>query len=157
MMPAKRVDFYILNTADELESLEFTCRLIEKIYLRNHRLFAYCDGLEQAHQLDELLWTFKANSFIPHNLENEGPMPPPPIQIGVAPPSRFFKDVLLNLSHQLTEFHERFGRIIEILDERDDIKRMGRETYRAYQSYGYSLHVHKIDAHQIKESYHELA
>jgi DNA polymerase-3 subunit chi len=144
-MQTKRVDFYILSTTDVNEHLLFLCKFIEKIYLKNHKLFAYCDTETQAHQLDEFLWTFRADSFIPHHLQDDGPTPPPPIQIGTKPPSKQFRDLLLNQTPTYPDFSLQFQRVIEVIYEDEQIKQTGREKYRAYQSQGWAVFTHKID------------
>ena len=117
-----RVDFYLLN--EEISEgahsqsahqaifnehkTHFACRLIEKIYLRGHQIFVYCNTKEEAENLDEQLWIFKESSFIPHNLQNEDQDTPPPIQIGYAHESHGFSDILLNFSKTTPKFFPHF-------------------------------------------------
>ena len=107
-----RVDFYLIR--DPTPSL-VACRLIEKAYQQGHRIFVYCNNQEEAEHLDELLWHYKDESFIPHHLQGEGPEPPPPVQIGYGAEPRGFNDVLLNLADTMPLFVSRFRRIIEIV------------------------------------------
>ena len=73
-MSSTRIDFYLLqDVADNEEKASqskyaLACRLIEKAYLRGHKVFVFCNNRQEAETLDELLWTFKEDSFIPHNL-----------------------------------------------------------------------------------------
>ncbi len=139
-----RADFYLLTTDSAEERLLVACRLLEKAYQREHRVFVYCDNQNAAHTIDELLWTFKAESFIPHNLQGEGPEPPPPIQIGHGEEPRGFNDILLNLAITIPPFYARFKRVIEIIAATDPAKEIGREHYKTYRAYGLTLHTHKI-------------
>lgn len=141
-----RVDFYLL--ADEAPDADWrlACRLIEKAYLRGHRVFVYCENKDDAEHLDELLWTFKDDSFIPHHLQGEGPEPPPPVQIGYGQTPRGFNDILINMADTIPDFAERFKRVIEIVAANEAAKANSRLHYKTYRSRGCSLHLHDIVA-----------
>src|SRR5580698_4387961 len=64
----ERVDFYVLKSAAAKQRWTFACRLIQKAYLRGLRAVIVNETLEQAKELDELLWTFNERSFIPHQI-----------------------------------------------------------------------------------------
>ncbi|WP_028387705.1 DNA polymerase III subunit chi [Legionella fairfieldensis] len=143
-MPPIRVDFYLLKSNQAQARLLLICRLLEKAYLRGHRIFVYCDNQKDAEELDELLWTFKDNSFIPHNLQGEGPEPPPPIQIGYSNEPRGFDDILFNLSAEVPSFYSRFRRIIEIVLNEETAKKSSRAHYREYRAKQCELQTHEI-------------
>lgn len=144
-MPAIRVDFYLLNNQEDSARWLLACRLLEKAYLRGHRVFVYCESQKDAHHLDELLWTFKDNSFIPHNLQGEGPEPPPPIQIGYQAEPRGYSDILLNLNSTVPEFYKRFKRIMEIVVNDETAKELSRKHYKEYRAYHCELHTHNME------------
>lgn len=139
-----RVDFYLLNASGQQASRLLACRLLEKAYLRGHRVFVYCNNQQETEDLDELLWTFKDNSFIPHNLQGEGPEPPPPIQIGYRDEPRGFNDILFNLATEIPPFYSRFRRIIEIVPNDDTAKELSRKHYREYRAKFCELQTHTI-------------
>ncbi len=139
-----RVDFYLLTSAETKAVNLLACRLLEKAYLRGHRVFVYCNNQEEAEQLDELLWTFKDNAFIPHNLQGEGPEMPPPIQIGYQQELRGFNDILLNLANDIPVFYSRFQRVIEIVANEAVAKERSRSNYRSYRSQGCELVTHNL-------------
>lgn len=140
-----RVDFYLLNKAADDKWL-YACRLLEKAYRLGHRVFVFCDNQQNAEHLDELLWTYKDNSFIPHNLQGEGPEPPPPVQIGYQAEPRGFNDILLNLSSTVPAFFSRFNRIIEIVPEDEQSKEISRENYRTYRNAQCKIQTHQISS-----------
>jgi len=121
------------------------CRLLEKAYLRGHSVFVYCDTQEQAERIDELLWTFRDDSFIPHNLQGEGPEPPPPVQIGYQQEPRGFNDILLNLSDHIPAFYPRFRRVMQLVSNNEESKELSRVHYRDYRSKQCELHTHPIE------------
>ena len=140
-----KVDFYLLSDSGSDPHYHFACRLIEKAYRRQHRVFVLASDQAMAETIDELLWTFKDDSFIPHNLLGEGPNNPPPIQIGFgdieSPPS---KDILLNLSPTIPAYHNRFRRIFEIVTQDEAMKAHLREHYRYYKQADYGINTHKL-------------
>ena len=109
-MPPIRVDFYLLASEQNDARWTVACRLLEKAYIKGHRVFVICDNQQDAELLDELLWTFRDDSFIPHNLQGEGPEPPPPIQIGYGKEPRGFNDILLNMTNSVPSFYNKFKR-----------------------------------------------
>ena len=139
-----RVDFYLLNQSHPQAGWLVACRLLEKAYQRGHRVFVYCESPQDAALLDELLWTYKDDSFIPHNLQGEGPEPPPAIQIGYGPDAGGFNDILLNMATTIPQFHTRFRRIMEIVMDNDAAKEISREHYREYRNKRFELHTHPI-------------
>ncbi|MFY7698534.1 MAG: DNA polymerase III subunit chi [Legionella sp.] len=139
-----RVDFYLLNTNPQQTSWLIACRLLEKAYHMGHRVFVYCNNQGDAELLDELLWTYKDESFIPHNIQGEGPEPPPPVQIGYGDEPRGFNDILLNLATTIPSFYRRFRRVMEIVDDGDSAKDISREHYKYYRAHNCELHTHPI-------------
>ncbi|HAU0817594.1 TPA: DNA polymerase III subunit chi [Legionella pneumophila] len=140
-----RVDFYLLASSLPESRWLVACRLIEKAYTKGHTIFVFCDNQQQAEYLDELLWTFKDDSFIPHNLQGEGPEPPPPVQIGYQKEPRGFTDILLNLSTNIPIFYTRFKRIIELVSNVEHEKEVSRLHYKEYRYKGCELHTHSIE------------
>lgn len=139
-----RIDFYLLESRHPDAVWLLACRLLEKAWLSKHRVFVFCNNQQDAEKLDELLWTFKPESFIPHNLQGEGPDLPPPIQIGFGTEPRGFNDILLNMSSEIPAYYARFKRIMEIVPAEEDGKVISREHYKAYKAEGHRIQTHTI-------------
>ncbi len=139
-----RVDFYLINETTSLGRHRFACRLTEKIYRKKHKLYIHCQDQQQAHQIDELLWTYQDQSFIPHNIYGEGPTPPPPIQVGFGVEPKEHRDILLNYSAEVPGFYSQFRRIIEIVSQDDAAKAASREHYKFYKQQGYDIQTHDL-------------
>lgn len=140
-----RVDFYLLAASEAEARWLLACRLLEKAYLRGHRVFVYCNNKEQAELIDELLWTFKDDSFIPHNLQGEGPEPPPAVQIGYQDEPRGFNDILLNLADNIPSFYSRFQRVMELVSNDESSKELSRLNYRQYRDNKCVMHTHPLE------------
>ena len=143
-MPPIRVDFYLLESDQPQDRWVIACRLLEKAYLKGHKVFVLCNHKNDAELIDELLWTFKEDSFIPHNLQGEGPEPPPPIQIGYDTVPRGFNDILLNLTGPVPSFYNKFKRVMELVINVEAEKEQSRANYRAYKAQNCELHTHPI-------------
>lgn len=138
-----RVDFYLLSAENDASFWLIACRLVEIAYRRKHRVFVFCADEAAAHSMDELLWTFKPESFIPHNLQGEGPNVPPPVQIGyVRAPDH--NDILLNLSGSMPPFAFAFSRVIEIVSAEETQKAQSRLHFSQYRAKGAAVHIHHL-------------
>jgi DNA polymerase-3 subunit chi len=139
------ISFYILSTTGMQERYRFACKLIETAYRKGSFCYVLTDSPQQSHTLDELLWTFRPNSFIPHEIyQGETPQFPNTVLIGhqVAPAQ--WQKVILNLAtHPLSDLSNT-ERVLEVLDNNESLKQLGRQRYRYYQQLGLSLQTHHI-------------
>ena len=62
-----KIDFYILPSAATSARLDFACKLTEKAWRLGHRVYLHCSDAAQRQDLDERLWRFKGESFVPHS------------------------------------------------------------------------------------------
>ena len=67
-MPSIRVDFYLLPSYQNDARWLIACRLLEKAYAKGHKVYVLCNNQQDAELLEDLLWTLKEESFIPHTL-----------------------------------------------------------------------------------------
>ncbi|MHB1949059.1 MAG: DNA polymerase III subunit chi [Gammaproteobacteria bacterium] len=144
-----KIDFYILSEGNAKTRFLLTCRLIEKAYKNRHRVYIHTQTEADAHLLDEMLWTYRDESFLPHNLYGEGPDPAPPIQIGFNTTPDKHRDILINLSFQVPAFFEQFNRILEIVANDPEAQAISRENYRAYRTQGYDITTHKLQTVEL--------
>lgn len=144
-MPPIRVDFYLLASDAADAHWLVACRLLEKAYSKGHRVYVHCNSQLEAETLDELLWTFKDASFIPHNLQGEGPEPPPAVQIGYAQEPRGYNDILLNMASNIPPFYGKFKRVMEIVPNLESEKEQSRQRYKEYRAKACVLQTHQIN------------
>lgn len=139
------VTFYVLASADEQQRLLFVCKLVEKAYRMGNFCYLLAENDAQAQKLDDLLWTFRQGSFIPHQ-RYDGSLPEfdKTILIGVAEPPPSWQQIVVNLSLRGFSAFEHVERILEVLDDDPDIKAEGRARYRRYLQAGAKLETHNI-------------
>ncbi len=139
------VTFYVLNSESLYDRYFFACRLIEKAYNTGKFCYVLLDNLEQCQRLDDMLWTFRAGSFIPHQIfTGTPPEITSQVLIGMENAPTDWQNVVFNLSSQLPQVWQQTARILEILDNSETTKVAGRERYRAYQQAGIKIVTHKI-------------
>jgi len=139
-----KVSFYALKQHENAARLQFACRLTEKAYSLGHSVHIHTESVEQARQVDELLWQFSPESFLPHCLVEDHSPATEKISIGMGPPEEAINDVLINLDQKLCGFHSQFARVNEIVLADQHSLEQGRERYRYYKSQACELENHKI-------------
>jgi DNA polymerase-3 subunit chi len=142
------IDFYILDNDKPLAREQMACRLAEKIYRLGRKVHIHTASASDSQQLDELLWTFREGSFVPHALAGQGTTiasePLAPVIISHDDDPQQHSDVLINLAAKVPLFFSRFDRVTEIIGQQD--KTAGRERFRFYRDRGYPLKSHTISA-----------
>jgi DNA polymerase-3 subunit chi len=140
-----RIDFYVLATADTRSRCVMACRLVEKAYQQGHRVYLRTASLEEAELLDDLLWTFRQGSFVPHELASTVEMDDePPVLIGHTDPPSFMSDVLINLAAGVPSGFEGFERLAEIIDQDENRRHAGRVRYKDYKDAGFLPETHQL-------------
>ncbi|WOH37211.1 DNA polymerase III subunit chi [Thalassotalea fonticola] len=141
-----QVFFNLLDANSDTESeqdhltgyLNLACVKAADFYRQNQRVFIFCDDQQMAHKIDELLWAFDANSFVPHNLPGEGLNSGSPVEISWQAPTNN-RNILINLSGQVPSFASQFSQIIDFVPTDEALKKLARLRYRAYQQLGFNV------------------
>ena len=130
-----RIEFYVLSTAVQAERLRAACQLAMKAWRAGMPVFLRGSDDQQCSEVDELLWRFKAESFVPHSLHQDDPQAPVVIGLNEEPASA--QGVLINLGSTLSPQVECFSRVIEIVNQEPDLLTACRENFRSYRQRGY--------------------
>ncbi|MCI0655328.1 MAG: DNA polymerase III subunit chi [Methylococcaceae bacterium] len=138
------VDFYILDSSDPENRLRMACRLTEKAWHGGYRTFILTDTPIQQKTIDDLLWTFKPGSFVPHVLVQDRGRSGAPVVLGNSPDSEMNANLLINLRSSPVDPPEGVERIIEIVDQDEQVRLDGRQRYRYYQKTGKTVRSHRI-------------
>jgi len=140
-----RVSFYVLKSQDTQSRQQFACRLAEKAWREGHQVFIYTESAQQCADMDTALWAFRTESFVPHAIMAEASVVMAPVLISHdnTPPPRLM-DVLINLHPEQPMFFSQFERLVEIIDDDEQIKQQGRQRYKFYQDRGYPLETHHL-------------
>jgi DNA polymerase III subunit chi len=143
-----RVDFYLISAEEEGGTRYAACRLTSKAYQLGHRVYILTGSPEETTELDNLLWTFSAGSFIPHRIHGarsgETPDPEVPVLIGHQPPPEACSDVLISLSSQIPDYYERFARVAELVPAAESERSAARERFKFYRDRGCAVQTHNL-------------
>lgn len=139
------ISFYVLASESSQERHLFACKLIEKAYRSGTFAYVLTDSPAQSQLIDDLLWTFRAGSFVPHQVyTGDFPDIENVVLIGSGTPPVSWQKTLINLSSQCPQDFQQADRILEILDNSEETKSWGRQRYRAYQQAGIEITTHKL-------------
>ncbi|MBQ0741798.1 MAG: DNA polymerase III subunit chi [Pseudomonas sp.] len=137
-----RIDFYLLTSSEPQKRLEYACRLAHKAWHKGHQIYLHCTDEEQTQALDELLWSFRADAFLPHARTTE--QPEAKVVCGCGDDAGDHHDLLINLADESPTFFSQFNRLAEIVIELDPVRVPARERFRFYRERGYPLQTHQL-------------
>lgn len=148
-MATPRVDFYVLAGADPVARLRFACRLVEKAYLRAHRVTVRFDPGGEATAFDDLLWTFADRSFVPHErLPADGAPGGRLVSAVLISDSESAEpddsDLLVNLAAGVPAGYQSYPRIAEVIDGDGARRQLGRDRFRFYRDQGIQPETHEL-------------
>lgn len=140
-----KVDFYVLPGSGEITRQQFACRLAEKAYRLDNSVHIHVADRDSLKKLDDLLWTFRDGSFVPHEVLNTtGQTPESPVTIGCDEMSRTGCDLLINLGESIPDSASSFPRVAEVVTSDEDSKTASRKRFVDYREQGHSLDTHKL-------------
>ncbi len=139
-----RVDFYVLEQADSQARMRLACRLAEKAWSQSQKVLMLTPDSADAQILDEMLWTFRDRSFVPHEIYSPQRAPRASVLISDDAGIAGVADVLINLSDRVPEGFERFARIVEPVDGDPARRQSGRERFRFYRERGLAPASHTV-------------
>ena len=139
-----RVDFYLLGSPKREDQHRLACRLAEKAWQKGHSVFVRAGCAAAVAQLDDLLWTFRADSFVPHAVYSpqEGATLPVLVGMDIAPSGPV--GVLINLHASVPVGFEQCTRLAELVGPDEASRDSARKRYRLYRDQGCSLHYHAV-------------
>ena len=147
-MAGTQVDFYVLPGDEPGARLRFACRLVEKAWLKRHRVRVQLDPGGELEAFDQLLWTFSDRAFVPHRragTADETPAPAPAAVVidDTGQADAADGDVLVNLA-AAQPATGGWSRIAEVVDADARRRSQGRERYRAYRELGLEPQTHDM-------------
>ncbi|URJ23966.1 DNA polymerase III subunit chi [Blochmannia endosymbiont of Camponotus sp.] len=146
----KRSTFYLLSQEFEQKNKpncieRFACKLISTQWRSGKTILVTCEDKHQATKIDEILWTFDQNSFLPHNLFGKATHHTPIIIYwNQCCYDNQPKDLLINLMSKNMNFFLDFNEIIDFVPIPNILKKSARYRYRSYKKNGFQISVVNI-------------
>ena len=145
-----RVTFYLLQQQSSKAVQHFTCRLTDKAWRSGMPVHIHTNNEEHCQALDQLLWEWREDSFLPHDIINrenaDKAENPAPITLGHNDPGKIEGALLINLSSSIPDFYRNFARTCEIVDQSPEPVKILREKFRAYKADDVKPETHDIAA-----------
>ena len=122
------------------DKIGFACRLLRKAYAKGAQV-AVTGAPELLRQLDEALWLFEPQQFVPHVRLKAGQAPAArlartPLWLLDPGATAPHQEVLVNLGPELPAEPQAFRRVIELVGAQSDDRDAGRRRWRAYEAAG---------------------
>ena len=136
-----QIDFHT-NVAD---SIDYTCRLVRTARARaaDSRIVILAQDRRQLSALDQALWTFSAQDFLPHAEVQDPLAAQSPVVLTDTDSAELpHHDILINLSGAMPAYFAQFGRMFEIVSTDAAEVDAGRQRYAHYRQRGYQLSHH---------------
>lgn len=127
-----------LDATDTSSAFYHACLQASHFYRQNQRVFIYTQDQTQAEQIDELLWAFESDSFVPHNLVGEGPKQGAPVEISYQSPSGR-RPVLINLTETMPTFANQFQFVVDFVPSNEALKQLARERFKTCRQWGFQV------------------
>ena len=140
-----RVDFYVLDRVDEHARYLLACKLAEKAWRLDNTVHIHTMSSADTRRLDDLLWTFRDGSFVPHSMTGAEDAAPITIGFGEASANDISgRDLLISLCDDIPPFANEFPRVAELLTADANCKKKGRMRYAQYRDQGHTMETHKL-------------
>ena len=137
---AVRADFYMIAGKAQFveQPLLLVCQLAVKALAANQPCLIFCESAEQAYFLDDLLWDFDDDAFVPHQIvgtdEDEEVTPVLLVPPGVETPMR---GLVINLRADLPP--PGYERVLEIVPADQAARDPARKRWLEYKKLGFEL------------------
>lgn len=132
----------MVQTSDQEQRLHVAARLADKAFQAGHKIFINAPDETQARELDQLLWSFRPSSFLPHGLDGEEHSEN--IAIGWGKEPKAHNDLLINLQLNIPSFFSRFNRVAEVVTQDPASLTALRKSWSFYKERGYQLEKHDL-------------
>ncbi|MCC7095839.1 MAG: DNA polymerase III subunit chi [Thermomonas sp.] len=134
-----RADFYLIDKPRfREEPLLLVCELAKKAFAANLPTLILARDMTQAEELDDLLWSFDPDEYLPHQIagadEDEDEAP---ILIATPEIDAPNRPLLINLRDDAPQ--GSFDRVLEVVPADESARDPLRERWKHYQSLGFTL------------------
>lgn len=140
-----RADFYLIaKPRFRDEPLLLVCELAKKALAAGQPMLVLARDMAQAEQLDDLMWSFDPDAYVPHAIAGAGPDEDDPADadeadVLIAPPEADvpLRPLVLNLRDGAVE--GAFERVLEVVPADPAARGPLRERWTAYKARGLEL------------------
>lgn len=140
---SQRYWFHILAQTTASARHLHAARLAEKAWQQGDRVCLVCDTMQQATELDDLLWSLSPDAFLPHSVVPDSATTcTDPIGILLCPPVAEEWDTVIILSATLPADADRFARLALVAHNDLAVLNQARSHFRQLRTLGIEPKVH---------------
>ncbi|KGO98999.1 DNA polymerase III subunit chi [Novilysobacter defluvii] len=139
-----KADFYLIQKERfREEPLRLVCELAKRAFANSLPTLVLVRDRAQAEELDDLLWSFEPDAFIPHQIAGED-MDEEEADVLIAPPDADapMRPLVINLRDAAVE--GGFERVLEVVPADPAARDPLRERWRQYKARGFELKKHDM-------------
>ena len=139
-----RADFYLIGKPRFREQpLLLACELARKASDAGLPMLVLCASTAQAEQLDDLLWSFDPDAYVPHQIvgadEDEDEVP---VLLAAPGHDAALRPMVLNLRDAAVP--DGFERVLEVVPADDSARGPLRERWKQYAARGVEVNKHDM-------------
>ncbi|MFZ5663114.1 MAG: DNA polymerase III subunit chi [Pseudomonadota bacterium] len=138
-----RADFYLIQSPRfREEPLRLVCELARKACDANLWTLVLARDAAQAEALDDLLWAFDEDAYVPHQIAGDEEDELAPVLIAPPEIDAPLRPLVINLRDAAVE--GRFERVLEVVPADASARGPLRERWKQYQARGFELNKHDM-------------
>ena len=138
-----RADFYLVGKPRfREEPLRLVCELARKAHDAGQFTLVLARDREQAEALDDLMWSFDDDAYVPHQLAGDEEDDLTPVLIATPDMDVPLRPLLINLRDGAVEGD--FDRVLEVVPADDSAREPLRERWKAYKARGFEVNKHDM-------------
>ena len=138
-----RADFYLIAKPRFLEEpLKLGCELVRKAYDSNQWTLILARDAAQAEELDELLWEFDPDAYIPHQIAGDEEDELTPVLIATPEVDVPARALVINLRDDA--FAGACERVLEVVPADPSAREPLRERWKQYKARGFEVNKHDM-------------
>jgi DNA polymerase-3 subunit chi len=138
-----RADFYLIAKPRFLEDpLLLVCELARKAFDSGQPTLILARSFDQAEQLDEKLWEFDADAFIPHQIAGDDDDDITPVLIAAPESKPADRALVINLRDECAP--GLFERVLEVVPADEALRLGSRKRWTTYKAAGLEVAKHDM-------------
>ncbi len=141
-----RADFYLIaKPRFRAEPLRLVCELARRAYESGQPTLVLVRDAEQAEELDDLMWSFDADAYLPHQIAGMAEIEDDAVTpILIVPPEIDAPTRALVINLRDAPVTGDFARVLEVVPADANAREPLRARWRAYQQRGLELAKHDM-------------
>lgn len=138
-----RADFYLIaKPRFRAEPLRLACALVRKAHDAGQATLILARDHAQAEELDDLLWAFDDDAYVPHQIAGDEEDELAPVLIATPDMDVPLRPLVLNLRDVAVE--GAFERVLEVVPADESARGPLRERWKAYKARGLEVKSHDM-------------